>query len=190
MLALGVSSCRTVPSTETGELRKTVSLDKITTGKKILVVYFTRTGNTERVAKDIAAALDADIERIREKDDRSGCLGYFAAGRDGMNEKSTEIEPVKSRASDYDIVIIGSPVWAWNLTPAVRTYIEQNRGSFKAVSFFITAGSTNVDEVLTNFENATGKKAVSSLGVLEDELGQPEVYMKKVGGFNASFKKK
>ena len=178
-------SCKT--AVPTGE---TVPLKKIETGKKILVVYFSKTGNTERVARDISSSMNADIEKIIDKKERTGCIGWFASGSDGMNEELTDIEPVKKNPRDYDIVIIGSPVWGWNMTPAVRTYVEQNRENFKDVAFFITAGGTKAEEITPFFEKLSGKKALISLGLIEDELKTPDVYNRKLNEFIVFFMKK
>ena len=189
-LLLPLTECRSFKQAPEGYREKNISLEKVDTGKKILVVYFSKTGNTERVAKDIAAAMNADIEKIIDKKDRSGCLGWFAAGSDGISENSTEIEPVKSNASEYDIVIIGSPVWGWNMTPAVRKYIVENKSKIKEVAFFITAGGTTIDEVLPFMEILSEKKSVKSFGLVEDELNQPEIYAKKINDFVSFFRKK
>jgi len=179
-------ACKTTPSAVDTSV---TPLEKVETGKKILVVYFSRTGNTERVAKDIAGALSADIEKIYDKDRRTGCLGLFSAGMDGMGEVSAEIEPVKNNAADYDIVIIGSPVWAWNMTPAIRAYIEQNKMKLKDVAFFITSGGSTIEEMQPFMEKLSGKKPVKSLGIFEEELNQPKVYRTKLKGFVEFFRK-
>jgi flavodoxin len=188
-LIAGLGSCKTAPVHESSASAK-ITFEKIDTGKKILVVYFSKTGHTERVARDIAAATGADIERIQDKKDRSGCIGLFAAARDGRKENSTEIEPARNDPSKYDLVIIGSPVWAWNMTPATRTYVEQNRSKLKEVAFFITAGSTKADEVEPYMEKLCGRKMMCCFGLVEDELENPEAYRAKVQGFLDRLKNK
>jgi sulfite reductase alpha subunit-like flavoprotein len=58
-LVAGLGSCKTAPVSESAASAK-ITFEKIDTGKKTLVVYFSKTGNTERVAKDIASATGAD----------------------------------------------------------------------------------------------------------------------------------
>lgn len=186
-LTAGIS-CSTPAKTESSLPQRNVRIEKVDTGKKILVVYYSKTGNTERVAKDIAGSLSADIEKISDREERSGCIAWFTSGRDGMNGRSTEIDPVKMDPSKYDIVIIGSPVWGWNMTPAIRTYIEQNRSRFRDVAFFVTAGGTTIDRVLPYMETAIGKKPVRSLGLVKHELSQRGLYNAKVNTFVKSFK--
>ncbi len=185
-----VVSCSTSPRAESSLPQNNVLIEKVNTGKKILVVYYSKTGNTERVADDIAGSLGADIEKITDRTERSGCIAWFTSGSDGMNGKHTEIEPVKKDVSKYDIVILGSPVWGWNMTPAIRTYIEQNKSSFRDVAFFVTAGSTTIDEVLPYMETISGRKAVSSLGLVKSELNDSVRYSTKLNSFVKNFKRK
>jgi flavodoxin len=165
-------------------------LKKIVTGKKILVVYYSKSGNTERVALDIADSFGADVEKLVDQKARGGFWNYLKAGRDAMKKRLTTIDPVKHDAAKYDIIIIGSPVWGWNMTPAVRTYIDQNKAKFKNVAFFVTAGGTTAENVVPSMEEASGKKCVSYTGFVSRELKNKDVYWNKLTKFLESFKKK
>jgi flavodoxin len=105
---------------------------------KSLVVYYTRTGNTKFVAETIAAELGSDIEEVIDLKKRGGTLGYMAAGRDATGEKLTEIAPTKQVPKDYDLIIVGTPVWAWRPSAAIRTYLSKNDLSGKKVALFFT----------------------------------------------------
>ncbi len=137
---------------------------------KALVVYYSRTGTTEKVGELIAVALNGDTEKIIDKKDRSGVWGYIVAGKDAGFGNETEIEPTKHDPSDYDLVIIGTPIWAWSMAPAVRTYINQNKGNFKNVVFFTTSGGTGYDKVVPSMEDLIGKEAIFKNGFLEKEV--------------------
>ena len=94
------------------------------------MVYYSRTGNTEKIGNEIAKILKADTEQIIDKKDRSGSIGWVVAGKDGMGKKLTKIETVKKDPAKYDLVIVGTPVLV-NMTPAVRTYLRKFKGKFK-----------------------------------------------------------
>lgn len=106
---------------------------------KCLVVYYTRTGKTRFVAETIAAELGADVEEIVDLKNRQGKLGWLSGGRDASRKSLTEIAPIKMAPADYDLIVIGTPIWAWSPTPAVRTYIKQNNLSGKKVALFYTS---------------------------------------------------
>jgi flavodoxin len=105
---------------------------------KSLVVYYTRTGNTKFVAETVAAELGSDIDEVVDLKKREGTLGYMAAGRDATGEKLTEIAPPKRAPKDYDLIVIGTPVWAWRPSAAIRTYLSKNDLSGKKVALFFT----------------------------------------------------
>src|SRR3954468_20204837 len=107
--------------------------------KRILIVYYSLSGNTERVAKELAAHLGADLQRICERADRSGLRGYLRAAFDSLRERSAVLFDVARDAADYDLTIVGTPIWAGKITPPARTYLASIRGRARSVAFFITS---------------------------------------------------
>jgi flavodoxin len=153
--------------------------------KKVLVVYYSRTGNTKRVASDIARVLNADIEQVVDKKDRSGLRGFLIAGKDSIRENLTEIEPVKYDPALYDLVVLGTPVWAGHMTPALRTYITATRTQLKQIAVFTTSGSTKPDKIVQKMESLAGKKAVSSIGFFSADFKEDNKvqYNEKLNSF-------
>jgi len=76
------------------------------TVKKVLVVCYSRTGHTKKIAELIAAALKADVEVLVDKKDRSGASGYMGGGREAMKEIPAEIESVVKDPAQYDLVVL------------------------------------------------------------------------------------
>ncbi len=105
---------------------------------KSLVVYYTRTGNAKFVAETIAAELSSDIEEIVDQKKRAGPLGWVSAGRDSTQEIETQIAATKLSPANYDLIVVGTPIWAWRPTPAIRTYTKQNDLSGKKIALFFT----------------------------------------------------
>ena len=131
----------------------------------------------------MAVKLGADLEKIIDKKNRKGIFGWLGAGRDGMKKKLTEIGPLTKNPADYDLVILGSPVWGWAMVPAVRTYIEQKKANFKSVALFTTSDSTPIDKLIITFEEATGRKMITSVGFNTIELKDKTIYDKKLTVF-------
>jgi flavodoxin len=150
---------------------------------RILIVYYSRSGNTERVAKDIAVRLGADVEQVTDKKNRAGFLGYFASGKDAVKENLTEIGLVKKNPAEYDIVIFGTPMWAGNITPALRTYIMQKKTMLKKVAWFITAGGSSDMRVVAHMEKATGIVALAHAGFNGYDLRNEKAYNEKLSTF-------
>lgn len=105
-----------------------------------LVTYFSRTGTTKKIALEIADRLGAEVDPIFS-DEYKGISGWIKGGFHAVKARTTEISFSKS-ANDYDLVIIGTPIWAGTVTPPVRAYLEKN--NFKKVAFFCTCGDKQV----------------------------------------------
>jgi flavodoxin len=140
---------------------------------KALVVFYSRTGNTRGVAGTIARELGADLEELVDKRGRKGFLGYLKAGRDAIRKKSAELEPLRHSASDYDMIFVGTPVWASNPAPAVRTFLDSHDLSGKRIALFCTMASGG--------EEATFS-AMRTLLVGSEVTGQLAIAMKKEAG--------
>jgi flavodoxin len=143
---------------------------------KILTTYYSKTGNTKKIAKKISEILKTDIDEIIDKTDRKGIKGWIFGGRDAMREKDTEIKYSKD-PSKYDIVIIGTPVWAFTLTPAVRTYFKENNANkLKNVAFFYTCGGTP-GKTLAEMEKLS-KKPIATLDIRDKEINSFDIKIK------------
>jgi flavodoxin len=156
-------------------------------GQKILVAYYSKTGNTKKIAELLASELKADIDEIIDFTPRSGFFNYFRSGRDAMKKRLTKIKALND-SSKYDLVIIGTPVWGWNMCPAVRTYILENKAKMKKVAFFSTSGGTNVKETFGDMEKEAGAP-IAMLSIIEKELNMNN-YADKLKEFCEAVRKK
>lgn len=134
-------------------------------GKKVLVVFHSSSGNTKKVAEAIAEALSADVEQIREVNPRpvdikgKGLGNFFNVGRvvfGAITGRTTPIEESEHDLADYDLVLIGTPVYANSLPMPVRAYIVRHRPKFKDVAFFCTGEAPN-KRIFQLMEKACGK---------------------------------
>jgi flavodoxin len=137
---------------------------------KALVVYYSRSGNTRRVAKAIADALGATLEELHETRDRTGALGYIRSGIDAVRKKSAELAPIASDSAEFDLVVLGTPVWAFTMAPAVRTYIQQNCGKIKRAALFCTLGSAGQEKTFRDMAAALELEPAAKLALTEGQL--------------------
>jgi flavodoxin len=103
-----------------------------------LVVYYSRTGNAKFVAEKVASELKADTEQVVDLKNRRGWFAFLTAGYDATRNKETKIEKTQKLPKDYDLIVVGTPVWNSRLTPAIRTYLKENDLSEKKVAIFST----------------------------------------------------
>ena len=114
---------------------------------KMLVLYYSQTGVTEKVAQEIATRLGADIEKIEAVDPYDGDFGA-TIGR-CMKEReegiTPEIQPLTADPAKYDVIFIGYPVWFGTFAPPVTALLGQIDLSGKKVVPFCTFGSGGLD---------------------------------------------
>jgi len=155
----------------------------MTAEKRILVVCYSLTGNTERVARDVATRLDADLERIHDKKNRRGFFAYLGAALDSGRERPAQIADVGRFPNEYALTIIGTPVWAGKMTPAVRAYLRMVHGKLNEVAFFTTSGSTGAEKIVPAMEALAGRKAITFTGFNGRELKSAALYDEKLSAF-------
>lgn len=148
----------------------------------ILVVFYSRSGNTGKVAEEIRDRLECDIEEIVDTKNRSGVLGFLRSGRDARNQKLTVLKDIINDPSTYDLLIIGTPLWGGHVSTPVRTYIHQNQANFKSVAFFCTAGGKSFDGAFNDMRELCGVAPTESLGVQAKEVKDGS-YKSKVAEF-------
>jgi flavodoxin len=156
--------------------------------KKILVVYYSRTNTTRKVAIDISQHISCDLEEINDTKDRSGVIGYLTATKDAVKKNNTIIRPIERDISSYDLIIIGTPIWAWTISTPIRTFINEYKDKIKEFSLFATMGGKGDVETFSEIEKIIGKKSIKTLGVkTKDVVDNSEEYRKILKEFLDSF---
>jgi len=151
--------------------------------KRILVVYYSLSGKTERVAEDLATRLGAEREKIADLKSRRGFLGYLGAALDSIRERPAELAGLDKNPNDYALTIIGTPIWVGNITPAVRAYLRAIHGRCNDVAFFTTSGATPAEKVIPAMERLAGRQAVAFAGFNDLDLKTSVRYEKKIAAF-------
>ena len=92
----------------------------------VLCIYYSRTGNTQRVMEDIAASLDAESVRVRDGVERSGWRGYLRCGLDAMRKDTAPLLHFETDRplEDYRLVIVGTPIWAGRCSSVTRAFLK------------------------------------------------------------------
>src|SRR5690606_26672866 len=99
------------------------------TGKpKILIVYYSHDGNTAFIAESIAEALEADILELRPRRIiKSKDFMKFTWGEhEVVMQMRPELDDLDKDPHRYDIIFLGTPVWAWSFAPPLRTFFAEN----------------------------------------------------------------
>jgi flavodoxin len=149
---------------------------------KSLVVFYSRTGTTKQIGEALAQLLGCDSEELVDTKKRSGPLGWLSAGRDATQKKLTTLAEIKHDPALYDLVILGTPVWAGTVSSAIRTYISANKSKFKRVAFFYTQGGTKHKQLFDEMEALCEQRPVDTLAVSQKEV-KKGAYQDKLSQF-------
>ena len=111
-------------------------------GKKILVAYYSFSGNTRFVAEEIQKQTYGEIWEIRPQ--KSYPMQYNACVEQARKEIQAGFQPELAvslkNLSDYDVIFVGSPNWWSTIAPPVATFLSQGDFSGKIIIPFITHG--------------------------------------------------
>ncbi len=133
-----------------------------------IIIYFTYTGNTKKIAEKIKEKLNCDILEIKTVIPYS--KDYDTVVNDEQNSESSnhlpEIQNLNIDLSNYDEIILGTPVWWYRPVPAIRTFLTQNDLSGKIIKPYATnagwLGKTfkEIKALCTNSEVSDGMNIV------------------------------
>ncbi|MGH8362646.1 MAG: flavodoxin family protein [Gammaproteobacteria bacterium] len=112
---------------------------------KILLVYYSRTGYTAAIARELADWGGWDVEQIQDRHSRRGGWGFLRSILDVMLGRHSAILPTSKNPADYAVVVLGAPVWMGRLSAPIRTYIAQHRRHFGSLAFFCTYGGKGAE---------------------------------------------
>lgn len=112
--------------------------------KKVLIAYYSRTNHTKKVAKFLADYMGFDIDEIKT-DDREGVGGYIKSAFESATNKKPRIKFTKNPEA-YDLVIIGTPVWANTISSPMMTYLDICKNV--KVAAFLTLGGKKYEKAI------------------------------------------
>lgn len=149
---------------------------------EILIIFYSRTGRTRKLAQEIHQRIESEIDEIQDKKKRKGILGWLSAGRDAGQGNETEIFGDKCDPSNFDIVVIGSPTWNGGLSVPIRTYVNRYLGALKHVAVFTTGDGEDIDAII-ELKKILGKKVFSDVHFVRDKEIDNMVYENKLTKF-------
>lgn len=142
---------------------------------KILVVYYSRTGITKKIAQSVADAFSADMEELIDTKQRQGTWGFAVAVKDAALKNLVPIEPPKVNPADYDLVIVGTPVWANSMCSAVRMFLHDfGKDITPIAAVFSTTHSSGVEEANGDMDAMIAAKTIARAGFREKDIKKDE----------------
>lgn len=116
-------------------------------GKKVLVVYFSHTGNTRTIAGYINETVSSNLVELKTTaaytDDYDSLLAQVRG-----EVASAYCPPLTAQVEDiasYDLVFIGYPIWVETAAPPIRTFLNTHDLAGKTVVPFCTSGTSSAE---------------------------------------------
>jgi flavodoxin len=91
--------------------------------KRILICWFSRSGNTKRVVDTLQPILRADLFQIKVNADYSGAAGLLRSLWHCLRRTRPALTVRPPDFSKYDVVVVASPVWSWDVSPPVASFL-------------------------------------------------------------------
>jgi hypothetical protein len=143
-----------------------------------LIIYFSRTGRTRKVAKAIQEATGFDLEEIKEKAGRGGPLGWLKSGMESTRRMLPQIMPLTHDPSQYNITVIGTPIWASNMSSPVRAFLTEYKNKINQIALFCTGDGDEPEKVFNPISELLGKDPQATLGLVGSDREEEVAYLK------------
>ncbi len=126
-------------------------------GQRILIAFYSRSGTTRKIPEALAPQLKCDVEEITANQSHTGFIGIVRSLIEAMRHRPARIAPTSRDPSSYDLVVIGTPVWAWSVSSPIRAYLINNRNNLPQVAFFCTMGGRGSESTFAQMQDLAGK---------------------------------
>ena len=98
---------------------------------KTLIAYYSKTGNTRRVAEKVQTALSCDFDEIQFNQDSRSVVSAL-------------------NPEDYDLVILMCPIWGFTLSEPMALYLHQHKANIRRYRLAVTCGGMGLRGCISN----------------------------------------
>lgn len=137
---------------------------------KALIVYYSRSGHTRTLAQKLGTVLEATLDEIVPLANHSGLLGYMRSALESRFEHRAVIAPPMHDPDRFDLVVIGTPVWAESVASPVRAYLKMHAATLRRVAFFCTMAEKGSDRTFVQMQQTCVRPPLAALALTEREL--------------------
>lgn len=142
---------------------------------KILIAYFSASGNTKNVAKNLATAINADLYEIKPAipytNEDLNWMDKNSRSTIEMRDKNSRPEIINENPNinNYDTIFLGFPIW-WYVAPTIiNTFLESYNFENKKIILFATSGGSGFGNTIKNLQPSVS----DSTQIIEGKLLNP-----------------
>lgn len=133
---------------------------------KSIVVFYSLEGNCKLIGNSIAKSLNCDTLELKLKKPvpSNSLMKYLIGGKSAIKKASPELENIIQNLSDYELVIVGAPVWAGTFAPAIRTFANKANIQNKKMAFFTCSAGGPTNKCISDMQSLfTGNEFLSNI---------------------------
>ena len=132
---------------------------------KIFIVYYSLTGNTQFIAETLRDSIEADVLELKPiKELKAGSGTRFMwGGYQSTMKKTPKLMDFDINPLEYDLIILGTPVWAWNISPPMRSFLSKFDLTGKNVALWMCHAGDGVKAMIRFKETLSGANIVENI---------------------------
>ena len=163
---------------ETIQESSDADLDSDLAENKVLVAYFSNTGNTEEAAQRIAEYTGGDLAEIQRAEEYGDL--YEEAEAEILDGVHPEITVSVDNVEGYNTIFVGYPIW-WDEAPAmIGTFLSDYDFAGKTIIPFCTSASDEIDNSLHIFSELCPDAEIAE-GLTANDLDDIEPWLQSLG---------
>lgn len=135
--------------------------------RRTLIIFYSRSETTAEFAGRLADELDADFERVYEESARSrrGIAGFVRSILDALFGRPARLQPMKRRPLQYDLIVVGTPVWAGRASTPITTWLAAHHHELQNVAFFCTMGGSGSERAFAQMQGLAQRAPIATCAV-------------------------
>ncbi len=153
------------------------------------VIFYSYSGITRGIAEAISSSAGCDIIEIKTKKPYTSFSAYTAGVLRSRKGEADQIEQEEIDVSEYDLLIIGTPVWAWKPSPAINSAVRALCGCEGKTAAIFTTCSNQPGEALPLLGKSLREKGVeviSEISLDAKDTGNPAICSEILGRIAAA----
>lgn len=139
---------------------------------KTAIVFYSMNGNTAMVAQKLAAGMNADLIEIRPEKSYpdKGFKKFLWGGKSAVMAETPTLMPYSFSAGEYEQIVFGFPVWAGNVTPPIRTFVQENKDILKEkrIAAFACQSGSGGEKAFNKLLECLGQEKLAATLILND----------------------
>lgn len=137
---------------------------------KVLVVFYSHTGTSRRLAELLCSQQGWEIAEIEEERPRSGPWGTWRCVLDSLLRRHPAIRYQGPFPKDFDAVVLVSPIWVGRLAGPMRSFVARRRGHLPDVAVALVMGSRGAPDAVAEITRLIGETPILSTAFTAREV--------------------